>query len=351
VKDEPNLYIYDADANPEERFAFIATLSAADARTSPPDAAIDPSTLSPIPVGHAARVTPDGGAVAFMSTASPTGYDNHDASSGEPDREVYRYDAASRALTCVSCNPSGSRPIGAGVNVSGAPVWTAARIPGAQHQLYFSRVLSASGNRLFFESYEALVLRDTNGRRDVYQWEMAGEGGCTGASGSFSAAAEGCVSLITSGEDERDSSFLDASPSGDDVFVSTGARLVGEDPGLVDIYDARVGGGIEPPPAPPAPCEGEACQSPAPPPGDITPASSVFKGAPNLRPRPRCGEQARAAAKLRGRAKRLRRRSGRVNGTVRSRLLHRKARRLAKRARTLNRKAKRCRRAGRRAAR
>ncbi len=39
------------------------------------------------------RVSPDGRYVTFMSDRSLTGYDNDDALSGQPDEEVYLYDA------------------------------------------------------------------------------------------------------------------------------------------------------------------------------------------------------------------------------------------------------------------
>ena len=59
-----------------------------------------------------ARVSPNGRYLAFMSLVSLTGYDNTDAVSGQPDLEVYLYDAGSGRLVCVSCNPTGARPVG-----------------------------------------------------------------------------------------------------------------------------------------------------------------------------------------------------------------------------------------------
>ena len=35
-----------------------------------------------------------------------------DAVSGQPDEEVYLYDAVANRLVCVSCNPTGARPVG-----------------------------------------------------------------------------------------------------------------------------------------------------------------------------------------------------------------------------------------------
>ena len=58
------------------------------------------------------RVSPNGRYVTFMSSEPLTGYDNTDAVSGQPDDEVFLYDAVAGRLTCVSCNPTGARPIG-----------------------------------------------------------------------------------------------------------------------------------------------------------------------------------------------------------------------------------------------
>ena len=59
-----------------------------------------------------ARVTPDGEHLAFLSQASLTGYDNADVVTGNPSGELFVYDVRERRLTCVSCDPSGARPVG-----------------------------------------------------------------------------------------------------------------------------------------------------------------------------------------------------------------------------------------------
>jgi hypothetical protein len=70
------------------------------------------------PVHHQTAVKSDG-TLAFVSEESVTGYDNERAENsvhecGENNRcdEVYLYDPSTGSLTCVSCNPSGARPIG-----------------------------------------------------------------------------------------------------------------------------------------------------------------------------------------------------------------------------------------------
>ena len=278
---EPNLYLHEAGAEPR----FIATLDDADLTAS-----AVPSPLDPKPVRHLAEVSPDGRHAAFNSFASLTGYDNTDAKSGETDSEVYRYDAEAAGgegeLRCVSCNPSGARPEGANVarvfGESVAEFWAGAYLPGAESSLYAARALSEDGSRVFFHSSDKLSPHDSNGVQDLYQWEAPGAGGCDEGDPGFSEPAGGCIDLISSGKGSYPATLVDASPSGDDVFFSTLASLVSADKELVDIYDARVGGGFAEPPPPPPECEGEACQNPATAPEAKTPSSSTYRGPGNL---------------------------------------------------------------------
>jgi len=95
----------------------------------------------------------------------------------------------------------------------------------------------------------------------VYEWTAAGADGCEASSPGFSAKDAGCLRLISSGRSESDSHFLDASPSGRDVFFSTDERLVRWDTdNNYDLYDARIGGGFQEPPAATPECVGEQCQ-------------------------------------------------------------------------------------------
>lgn len=218
------------------------------------------------PATGTARVSPDGTRLAFLSKAPLTGYDNTDQNTGEPDTEVFLFDATANGgagkLTCVSCNPEGVEPIGP------------SSIPGAiangtgpdATQAYKPRVLTDGGRRLFFDSRDALATQDTNNDRDVYEWEAQGTGSC--------AQAGGCVQLISSGRSEDGASFVDASADGRDAFFLTDGSLVEADPGAVDLYDAREGGGFPVPPKP-IPCEGDACQPLPSPPEDPTPGTLV----------------------------------------------------------------------------
>jgi len=271
-----NLYLYKAQG---ETYTFIAELSGEDVRevfAFEEDAPVlTPVSLSPY--NRSSRVTDDGLHAAFTSTAPLTGYDNTDQASGKALAEVFLYDAEVDALRCVSCNPTGARPQGANVGIDELPYWVAAKIPGWGNQLQASRALAEDGNRLFFEAVDNLALGDTNGVQDVYQWEAVGTGSCRETSSTYSAENGGCVDLISSGKSPQASRLVDASGNGDDVFFATTQSLWAPDPGLWDIYDARVNGGFTVPPSPQEPCEGS-CQNPGPPPPNQAPPTSTFVG-------------------------------------------------------------------------
>jgi WD40-like Beta Propeller Repeat len=244
-----------------------------------------------------ARSSPDGRYLAFMSERSLTGYDNRDAKSGERDEEVFLYDEVSGKLSCASCNASGGRPQGIfdqnkfpGLLVDRPGTWgerwIAGSIPGwtaadTSRSFYQSRYLSDSG-RMFFNSSDALVPQDGNGKEDVYQYEPAGVGDCTSASG--------CQSLISSGSSPEESAFMDASEDGSSAFFITAAKLSSADlDGDFDIYDARICTASLPCPAAatsvPPPCTtSDSCRAaPAPQPSIFgAPASATFSGAGNL---------------------------------------------------------------------
>jgi hypothetical protein len=142
------------------------------------------------------------------------------------------------------------------------------------------RYLTDSG-RLYFDTRDQLTTQDTNGQvEDVYQYEPGGVGTCV--------SVGGCVSLITSGRGSYDSNFVVADPSGTNVFFSTRQRLVPRDQDdLIDLYDARVGGGLAADYAvPPTECLGEGCQPlPPPPPFEPSSGSTTFEGPGNLKPK------------------------------------------------------------------
>jgi hypothetical protein len=222
------------------------------------------------PATGTARVGADGGELVFLSKAPLTDRENTDQRTGEPDTEVFLYLAGPNSLICASCNATGERPLGPSA-IPGASADGSG--PGAT-RIYKPRVLSADGRRLFFDSADRLVARDSSAAADVYEWEAGGDGSCR--------VAAGCVFLISSGHSAQPSEFVDASADGADAFFLTADPLFPGDPGSVDLYDAREGGGFPVPP-PPIPCEGDACQALPSPPEDPTPGTLVA-GSPNPKP-------------------------------------------------------------------
>jgi hypothetical protein len=214
------------------------------------------------PATGTARVAANG-TVAFLSSTPLKGFNNAGYS------EAYLYSPAPATLTCASCNPRGMRPIGP------------ATIPGAfangtgatSTDVYKPRALSADGTRLFFDSRDALVGEDSNADQDVYEWEAQGTGSC--------AKPSGCIALISSGRSTEGASFVDASVDGSDAFFLTDGSLVPTDPGLVDLYNARVGGGF-PSPTPPIACFADACQGVPGEPEDLTPGTAYFRPEGNV---------------------------------------------------------------------
>jgi NHL repeat len=304
IAGQPNLYLYQAGGGGAT--SFVATLSGADLQAAVSDNDFGLRT---------SRVSPGGGAALFVSTAPLSGYDNVEArrsacglvESVAADRcpEIYHYDAASGKLDCVSCNPTGARPQGPG------------GIPAYETPMHAARAISDDGSRVFFESADRLAARDSNGVVDVYEWEQVGTGGCATSSYDYSVSDGGCVELISSGQSPIDSRLVESSPDGRDAFFATGSSLLPQDYGLFDVYDARVGGGLPiPGPTPPS-CEGEACQSPAPAPRAITPASSAFEG-PGNPPHGRC-PKGRRRVERHGRAHCVKRHAKKANHHRRAR--------------------------------
>ena len=264
VGDQPNLYMVHHGET-----IFITTLSPTDGAEASPF-----GSGGEYPIGdwqsdvghHTARVTPDGRDLVFVSTLSLTGYPN------EGLTEVYRYDAETRDLTCASCNPSGEAP-SSSVNEAEAG-FAAAFLPLSWNETYLPHWISDDGSRVFFDSAQPLVPQDKNNVEDVYEWERDGAGSCRDGAG--------CVYLLSGGTSTADSLLLDASASGNDVFIVTRAQLVPQDGNEnFDLYDARVGA-VQP--LSPSACSGTGCQGvPPAPPIFATPSSATFNGVGNVR--------------------------------------------------------------------
>jgi hypothetical protein len=215
-----------------------------------------------------ALTSADGNTLLFRSQEQLSEYDNE----GQP--ELYRYQADSEELGCVSCDPTGAAPTGA-ATLGG--IGLSALAPERDPAYTLSRNLSADGNRVFFESTDPLVVNDTNGEDgcetegaalfpfpsclDAYEWEAEGTGSC-----EADVRAGGCLYLLSTGTDPHGSFFADASLDGSDAFIATrAAGLVGQDQDkLQDVFDLRVGGGLAAQSKGPEPvCESlDACHGP-----------------------------------------------------------------------------------------
>ncbi len=235
VEGKPNLYVvHDGEAP-----AFIAPLAAADSTTWSFGA------LS-------ARVSPDGQFVVFTSTHTqqaanfPKGYNS------EGQDEIYRYAAQTQTLACVSCRPDGTRP-----QAGGAAVLNPSRaVPVGAAPAYLQRYVLNDGT-VFFQSREPLVAPATMGTSNVYEFSGDGE-----------------LHLLSDPEAEGGSWFVDASESGNDVFIATNEALVKRDgDSALSVYDVRVDGGFAEPAEAKA-CEGQEC-SPTPTAPIFVPPTSV----------------------------------------------------------------------------
>ena len=230
----PNLYLYHDAHN-----TFIATLGPADGNFTLSGGSSAVALGDWRDPGHrTAEVSSDGRAVTFMSTLPLTHYDN--AFEGVPVTEVFVYEAETGRIACASCNPSGEPPVASAgeFHREGGVViaWGSLLPTSGSLDAYQSRVISEGGSRVFFDSIEPLVPRDSNGYLDVYEWERDGSGSCT--------LPQGCVYLLSGGQNPENSYLLDASESGDDVFFVSRAQLASKDRGsdAEALYDARVGG-------------------------------------------------------------------------------------------------------------
>jgi hypothetical protein len=213
---------------------------------------------------------------------------------------MYVYDEAHETLKCVSC-PSSGAP-----TTSPTLVTPATAVHGVGFALqYRPRFLSADGRYVFFTTTDALVSQDTNGLPDAYEYDVE----------------TGKLYLLSSGTGDVGAWFADASASGGDVFFLTRQSLVGGDVDtLIDLYDARVNGGLAESPLPVA-CVGDACQgAQGPAPGFASP--SGFAGAGNQA----SGQPVKAKHKSKPKKKRAKKKR-RKHGRGAKRLVKRASRR------------------------
>jgi hypothetical protein len=231
--------------------SYVATIGTPEAGVGGSDQQVDAVAGTAGTKNLVARVSSDGNFLLLGTQKQLNGYDNRQQGSETREWEQYEYSEASSSLICISCKPSGERPI---VNPA-----TQEHAPFEAHGVFVNHPLSLPNSlnddgRVFFDSFDPLVAQATNKDVNAYEWDPVGVGGCE--------QAAGCVGILDSGTDSFPSYFEDASLNGNDVYVTTVGQLAPQDTdGLRDIYDVRVDGGILFTPPPPG-CSGEECQGP-----------------------------------------------------------------------------------------
>lgn len=194
VEGEPNLFAAAPGGSPE----FVATIEVG-------NEAIEHGLEEAAIHRYGDFQTTPNGEFAVFETGEPL----------EPDylnlgfTEIYRYRLSDGALDCVSCAPTGA-------------------VPGSDTTLTEHGLNLTDDGRVFFTTLEALALRDTNEKRDAYQW------------------SEGEVQLVSAGIGQHDSSLVTVSADGTNAFFFTRDTLSPTDKNgeTVKIYVARAGGGF-----------------------------------------------------------------------------------------------------------
>lgn len=280
------------------------------------------------------RTTPDGSTLVFQSTAQLTGFDNAGTV------QIYRYDASTEDLACLSC-------------VGSDPATGAARLQTFAHNTDRNRPLapefptanlSRNGETVVFEAETDLAPRDNNGEIDVYRWSQ-GEG----------------LSLISTGKAPSDSYLYAVTPDASDIMFTTPQDLVpiARNGSTRALYSARVNGGFpRGSDEEAAGCVGDACQG-SPGGAPATPGLATQGGsAGNLRgergggscrrAERRARKSAKRAKRLKHKTRKLRRRARKADFGKRHRKASKRAARARKKAKRKKRKARNAKRALRR---
>jgi hypothetical protein len=218
--------------------------------------------------GSGTELSRDGGVLLFPSQASSVlGADALAAqcispAQGEPPGscdELYRYEVEGESLECVSCRRDGV---------------TTHSFGSAKISITPNLRLSGDGAVAAFPTKEALVPADVNNDTDLYEWRA------------------GTVHLLTDGVSDFQEGTsvpwvwaLDG--DGSNILfglVPPGGSLTGfERDGVLNLYDARVGGGFQPPGGREI-CAGDSCQGPlAPAPASPAPSSATNNGRGNVK--------------------------------------------------------------------
>jgi hypothetical protein len=211
-----------------------------------------------------------------------------------PCDEVYVFDdeATSGALQCASCSPDGTPTIG---DSGDALNKNQGYMRANAHQMQ----MVANDGTVFFTTFNGLLPADKNEAEDAYAYH------------------EGNLRLISRATPGTSARFLDASPDGKTVFISTNDPIAPTDiDRSVDVYMTREGAGF--PYAPPVvtpPCgNAETCHGGTPPvPGQTSAGTASFQGRGNqtppvvtltvARPKPFAGPKGSLRVKVTGKGK------------------------------------------------
>jgi hypothetical protein len=263
----PNLYVYERDGDqPSGRIAYLGALV--------PGASQDQhlwgvgeANRKPTSALPAGETKGDGHVLLFVSSAQLRPGDDDSV------KDLYRYEdvpTGAETMKCLSCAGDGPFAVRIAERVAGG----LARPDYDQE----ARVASADTETVVFTTQESLLGGDENATWDVYAWSEDALSLISGGTGGFGAELAARPTAI--------------SPDGKNVFFTTQAPLDPTDTNnVIDVYDARVGGGF-PAQASVSFCIGEArCRPSSPSPQQPGPAgSATFSGPgnPTTSGRPRC---------------------------------------------------------------
>jgi hypothetical protein len=191
---------------------------------------------------------------------------------------IQLYDAETEEVSCVSCLSDGT-PVPASLPNGGNELYASNRYPQGV----------TDDGTVYFDTDARLVAADVNGTLDVYAYR------------------DGIVRLISPGNRPFDAIIGDISADGSDVYFTTQQKLVGRDNDeSIDVYDARVNGGLPAQsPPPPQECLRDDCKA-TPNAGPELPfgGSEALSGPENVKPRAqkKCGKGKRKV-KVKGKVK------------------------------------------------
>ena len=201
--------------------------------------------------------------------------------------EVYRYDERDGSLECLSCNHLGITTNSVGSTYGGD---------------LFDFRLAGDGGTVAFATSEGLISADVNHGTDIYEWRNGTRHLITNGVSVFQTGVSAPRVIAA---DSEGSNILFA-------LVPPGGSLTGfEGDRVANLYDARVGGGFEPPPLPKV-CEGDSCQGPLQPPPAVGQTASTGVSAGNIKRHPRKTRCPKGKSRRHGRCLRHPKRSAHV---------------------------------------